>query len=778
MEKNIVAIVYVLTAAVFAVLLLQLLRSKRQHIVDMATLLVLGIVMNGTFLLSLFIDDKMVLSLIYSAILIFEGWILFLFLHYAYARTIRWQKDKMMYPGYIMLPIICDNVLIAVNAFTGILFKFREVECGSGIYVCAEWSPFFILRWGGYMLLAAMVVCIMFKKVLQVAKIYRFRYIIGSTSFALGLVLAFVGRFASDNMNMWSITLISAGIVCFYFMYFIYPAMRSARMKNYAINNMSEPVLMFDYNNNLQVYNEAAERMLGVSLYYPMEKYIQDSELYYKLEPVDKDSDKNREFTRTKLIGGRTYLIHGQELWDEHEKFVGTLVLYTDITGQEKLKDEATLYATRDQLTGLWNRDYFFEMVEKTLRDNPNEEFIMVASDIYHFKMFNEILGVNTGDDLLLAIAQGYRERCKRLWVFSRVAGDRYGLLLPKSDFNEERFMEFVRGVFTRKHFELKVRCYVGVYEIVDRHIGAESMYNRAFMALESIKGDFQKDIAYYHEELRNQRIFETTTLDEMDRALLNNEFVIYLQPQIDIRKKEVVSAEALIRWNKPGRGIVSPAEFISIFEDNGMIAKLDYYVWELACKQLYIWKNEGYEERSISVNISAKDFYLSDLYESITGLVEKYQINPKNLKLEITETAFVLDVRKQMELVRRLQEYGFIIEIDDFGSGYSSLNSLKDICVDVLKMDLKFFEKTDETDRAEKIVRSVVALANELGMPVIAEGVEKEEDVEMLQRVGCQIVQGFYFSRPLSVPDYETFIKGYVYGDMDAIVKEVRKNS
>ena len=414
-------------------------------------------------------------------------------------------------------------------------------------------------------------------------------------------------------------------------------------------------------------------------------------------------------------------------------------------------------------------------MVTKTIRENPDVEFSMVVSDIYQFKMFNEILGYNTGDDLLLAVAQGFRERCKRLWVFSRISGGKYALLLPKADFREEAFLDFVHCVFERKHYELKVHCYVGVYEIVDRHISAESMYTRAYMALESIRGDLQKEIAYYHEEIRNKRIFETTTLDEMDRALLNNEFVIFLQPQIDIHTNQVVSAEALIRWNKPGRGIVPPSEFIPIFENNGMIAKLDYHVWELACRQLHIWKNEGYGNRSISVNISAKDFYLADLYESITGLVEKYQINPKNLKLEITETAFVLDIEKQMALVRSLQEYGFVIEIDDFGSGYSSLNSLKDISVDILKMDMKFFEKSEEEARSEKIVRSVINLANELGMPVIAEGVETEEDLEMLKRVGCQIVQGYYFSKPLSIDDYEEFLKNYTYGDMDEIISRMR---
>lgn len=776
MEKTSVAIIYVLSVVILVGLLTQLIQSKRKHIIELVLMLSLGIVMNVTFLSSLYVDDKFALSLIYTAVLMSESWILFLFLRYAYRRTMLSieQKKKTM-GGVGILLLVMDNAILVMNAFTEVFFEFKEVSIGSSVYVRAEWSLFLMAHWCACLLIDIFIIIIMFQKALRVAKLYRARYWVGVLTFSAGLVLEFVSRIMSDNMNMWSVTLISMGIVCYYFIYFLYPMMRTERMKTFAINNMSEPVLMFDYNNNLQVFNDAAERMLGVYPYYPMEKYIKENELYYTVEEHGAHKESHNEFVRTTIINGRTYLIHGQELSDEKNRFVGSLIVYTDITGQEKLKDEATLYATRDQLTGLWNRDYFFEMAEKTIRENPEEEFIMVVSDVYQFKMFNEILGARAGDDLLLAIAQGYRERCKRLWVFSRVAGDRYGLLMPKVDFHEERFMSFVREVFTRKHYELKVHCYVGVYEIVDRSLSAESMYNRAYMALESIKGDLNKEIAYYHEEIRNKRIFETTTLDDLDRALLNNEFVIYLQPQLDVHTKEVVSAEALIRWNKPGRGIVSPGEFIPIFENNGMIAKLDYHVWELACRQLYIWKNEGFEERSVSVNISAKDFYLSDLYESITGLVERYKINPRNLKLEITETAFVLDVKKQMDLVRRLQEYGFVIEIDDFGSGYSSLNSLKDICVDVLKLDMKFFEKTDATDRAEKIVRSVVNLANELGMPVVAEGVETKEDLEMLERVGCQIVQGFYFAKPLSVPDYEVFLKEYKYGDMEKIIEKVR---
>lgn len=775
MGKSNLAIIFLVITVILTVLLVQIIRSNMKNTRGLLLQAVLGLVMNGIYLASLMMNDNQMLEILHALVMIVESWIWYLFLRYAYERFHAWKTNRRKQNIVSVSLILVDNILLLVNAFTGMLFEFKEVTFGDKIYVQTEWTWFSVLHLLGCTFISVSVVIIMVRKALTVARVYRIRYSVSSVMFAVGTLLVLVGRLMSGNINLFSVFFVSVGIMGNYYLYFQYPLLRASRMKTFAINNMADPVLMFDYNNHLQVYNDAAERMLGIYPYYTLESYVKDNELGYTIEIHEKRQKKNREFTRTKVINTRTYLIHGRELWDHKDRFVGFLVVYTDITGQERLKDEATLYATRDQLTGLWNRDYFFEIATKTIMENPKEEFLMIASDIYHFKLFNEILGTSTGDDLLLAFAQAYREHYKRMWVFSRIAADRFALLIPKSDFKEEALLKIVNDILDRKNYSLKVHCYIGVYEVVDKGIGVESMYDRAFMALESLKGDLHKHIAYYHEEILNERIHETTTLDELDRALLNDEFVIYLQPQIDVWTDAVISAEALIRWNKPGRGIVPPGEFIPIFENNGMIAKLDYYVWELACRQLAKWKAEGHTERSISVNISAKDFYLTDLYESITGLVQKYQINPTSLKLEITETAFVLDVKKQMELVRRLQEYGFIIEIDDFGSGYSSLNNLKEIMADMLKMDLKFFEKTGDSNRAEKIVTSVIKLANDLGMPVIAEGVETAEDVEVIKAAGCQIVQGYFYAKPMSVEDFEVFVSERSYGNMRAIIDRVK---
>lgn len=545
---------------------------------------------------------------------------------------------------------------------------------------------------------------------------------------------------------------------------------RAIRIMDFIMDNLSTPILMFDENGRIEICNHAAKNILGITLDISLLEFIKSNNLRYILTPERLRSGHIGEFTLTVEYDGKVYLIQGQEIQDANDNFMGILFFFNDLTGQELLKKEVVFHATRDSLTGLWNREYFFEIADKMLIRHPETRFLMVASDVHQFKVFKDIMGKGTANQLLCTIADTLRARQKEKWVFSRIAADHFALLLPKEEFNERRMLDCIHQIFTQKEYSFVAHNYLGVYEIDDRTMGAEWIYDRAYMALESIKGTVGKEIAYYDEEIRRKLIYETTTVEELDQALAEKQFTMYLQPQIDSFTEKVVGCEALVRWVSPSRGMVPPSEFIPLFEDHDIISKLDYYVWELACQQLRKWKDEGRDELTIAVNISAKDFYMTNLFENVTGLVEKYDISPRNLKLEITESAFVLDVQEQMSLVKRFQERGFILEIDDFGSGYSSLNSLKDIAVDILKLDLKFFEKTGDPERAGSIIESIVQLAYKLGMPVIAEGVETEEQLEMLKKIGCQIVQGYYYSRPLPVKEYERYLEEHPTEDISVI--------
>ena len=229
----------------------------------------------------------------------------------------------------------------------------------------------------------------------------------------------------------------------------------------------------------------------------------------------------------------------------------------------------------------------------------------------------------------------------------------------------------------------------------------------------------------------------------------------MYLQPQVSTEGK-ILGGEALVRWQHPVKGMIAPIAFIPVFEKNGLISDVDKYMWESACKQLRKGKDEGKDDLYISVNIAPRDFYLLNIYQVFTELVNKYDIAPQNLKLEITETAVVIDLQRQMELIERLRRIGFVVEMDDFGSGYSSLNMLKDIHVDVLKIDMAFLRKAEDEERSKKILQMIISLSGQLGMPVITEGVETAEQVEILTGMGGDMFQGYYYAKPMEVEKFE----------------------
>lgn len=779
MAKLVYASVFAVIATIMVVCMAHMGRTTGQKEKQVSRQIGLLFIMNCIYLVSLYMNHAVVLEWAHCLILICEVMIMYMFLMFGYRFTdVPFMEVKpVLY--FVNVLVGVDVAITLLHLLTGKLYSFQVIELGqSEKYVLPELTGWYFYHIGLCMALQLILVLLMFYKACTVSKVYRFRYACISITFALGGILSFVFRRSMDFVILPIIPCITMCEGMVFFLYYQLPRIRIDKMEDFMIHNISTPVLMFDCYDELQVFNRFALEELHVEKGMALGDYVQSNNLRYILTSERRKAGKTKEFTLTLNHGERTYLIHGQEIWEKENHFGGTMLVYEDISKQEKLKDEAVFHATKDKLTGLWNREYFFEMVTKTLRDNPSIDFLLIVSDIHRFKMFNDILGKKTGDDLLITIAEGFRERKLPLWQMARVGGGRFALMMPVADYNEERFLKVTKKIVEQRDYALTVHFYLGVYHIKDLTLGVADMCDRAFMALESIKGNMRKNIAYYDDEIRKKHLRDTLNEDELTRAMKEQQFVIYLQPQIDTINNCLVGGEALARWISPKRGMIPPSEFIPAFEENCMIAQLDYYLWEAACRQLRIWKDNGRGDLSISVNISAKDFYLTDIYESITGLVEKYQIEPHNLKLEITETALVLNINEQMALVKRLQEKGFIVEIDDFGSGYSSLNSLKNINVDVLKLDMKFFEKTENPRRAEKIIESVVQLANNLDMPVIAEGVEELEQVEMLKKIGCHIIQGFYFAKPMPVDEYEHFADMYQSENIMDIIDDLKKRN
>lgn len=411
-----------------------------------------------------------------------------------------------------------------------------------------------------------------------------------------------------------------------------------------------------------------------------------------------------------------------------------------------------------DLLTGIYNKNKFFKETSRILKNNLHCKFVMVRLDIQHFKVINDIFGSIEGDKILCYIAKKISELVKRynMGSYCRMEGDIFYICFPYKEEDSANIIERLQKIMVGYDINFELMLYFGLYVIEDHYMPIDLMCDRANLASRTVKGNYVTRYAFYDESLRRKIIHEQEIVREMNDALLNNQFKIYLQPKYHLSNNEIIGAEALVRWIHPKKGIIPPMEFIPIFEKNGFIMKLDYCVWEMACKLLRKWIDEGKNVKPISVNVSKINLYNPNLCDNIIDLVKKYDISPKLLELELTESAYTDNPDLLNDIVRRLQSYGFTIMMDDFGSGYSSLNMLKDVSVDILKIDLRFLSGEDKTGRGGNILSSVIRMAKWLNLPVIAEGIETREQAEFLRSIGCIDGQGYYFAKPIPVEVYE----------------------
>ena len=426
-----------------------------------------------------------------------------------------------------------------------------------------------------------------------------------------------------------------------------------------------------------------------------------------------------------------------------------------DITDEALNTGGAKFRETHDSLTGIYNEEGFIKSIRAVLTENPDEKYYIICSNIKKFKLLNQLFGMEKGDEILRHIASGLERWCKDGDIYARTHSDEFVLLMKKKDFDESRFEKGIHEVARLLDNSIyRLQFQLGIYEIENHQEKIYEMMDKARMAIEVINNSSEFTISYYNQEIMNTTLRENEVINNFTQALENGEFHIFLQPQVE-KDGTVVGGEALARWIHPEKGIVPPGQFIGVLEKANLIYKMDNYVWELAAKQLSEWKGTDKEKYRISVNISPRDLQFLDIEVVFTELIEKYDISPEKLNLEITETAVASNVGRVIEQIERLRKKGFKVEMDDFGSGYSSLNLLKDFKVDVLKIDMKFLSDSGDQERTDIILGHVIRMAQELDMEVIAEGVETEEKLKLLVDMGCDLFQGYYFSKPVAIDDF-----------------------
>ena len=415
-----------------------------------------------------------------------------------------------------------------------------------------------------------------------------------------------------------------------------------------------------------------------------------------------------------------------------------------------------------NSLSDYYYNHSFMDGLRKRLPEILPNTYCIVAIDIEHFRLFNKLYGRSSGDEVIRYVCTCLKQSALEYdGIDAYLGGDNFVAFLPDDDevlnnIRQKIIKKFSKWNNTSAFFPL-----FGVYTIEDTSVLPELMYDHAMLALSHAEEDYKWHICRYTMEMESCLEEEVYLLAAIEEGLQKEEFTFFAQPQCNIATGQIVGAEALVRWQKPDGEVLLPGGFIPVLEKNKMIDRLDRYVWEKVCQWLRGWIDQGYSPVPISINVSRIDIFEMDVPKYIFSLLEKYQIPEYLIKIEITESAYTENNNRISHAVNTLRNRGLVVMMDDFGCGYSSLNMLKNIPVDVLKLDMRFLQfKEEERQKSANILEAIVNMAGLLHLPIVVEGVENESQEKFVQKLGCRYIQGFYYYKPLPIKKFEELLR------------------
>ena len=680
-------------------------------------------------------------------------WMLIALMLYTQYYTGAVKTFKSVQAASIIFAVL-DTYMLIENTWTNKIFDIESIKAEHINVVFNYDSLWYKLHFMFTYVFAIMIIFTYLFMFIKSSRLYKEAY--GAIAAVIIIGVSFdIATIGSDTIYDLSMIIYGVMSVLIYYLTYRYvPNELIENMLSLVVSDMNNGIICYDRKGRCIYYNELVETIYR----HGSNMSVYESKYSRWIEKMGDDRRDSMTFqTDIELNGQKHYFeIAYKRIYDERKRFICDYFVYNDRTQMYESWEQEKYKASHDSLTGLLNRDQFYEDVHDMVNRHHDTTFYLICSNIKDFKFINEIFGMEKGNQVLIKQAKLMASNPSERTICARLMNDRFALCMPREEFDENRVADSIRELqheFSGNSFHL--HTYMGVYEIRDRDEAVRIMVDKANIAADTIKNNYDCCVAYYDEHLLEISIEQRRLLGEFEPALQKDEFAMYLQPQVN-RDGVAKGAEALVRWVHPSRGILTPYAFIDILENAGLIYKLDLYIWEKAAQKLAEWKEKGYGSYHISVNISTKDFYIIDIYETFTGLISKYDIPASKLHLEITETTLMTDFEKNMNIIHKLQDAGFRVEIDDFGSGYSSLNMLKDISADVLKIDMGFLRESENEVKGQDILESIITLASKIGMDVITEGVETKKQLDMLTMMGCHEFQGYYFSKPVPVSEFE----------------------
>ncbi|WP_287385888.1 bifunctional diguanylate cyclase/phosphodiesterase [Lachnospira sp.] len=531
---------------------------------------------------------------------------------------------------------------------------------------------------------------------------------------------------------------------------------RCAIMEN-LIQSSLDAVLVFDEKGRLDLTNDNGKDLLELLDIDPDNCHLTNISSNRHLSGLEDLSESFVKAINLKVNDEeRKYNCNYGRVFKE-KSYVGCFLIFNDFTCQELLFRKQKYIAEHDEITDFYNKSAFYRYTEELIENHPDIKFDIIYSDIKDFKLINENYGQDVGNEVLLSIAEILKNFPQTNTVIGRLEADHFALCMPDDRLDVDLIKKHSWIQIKKDDYDLVVHNVFGIYQISDKEeIDVPTMCERARMALEH--DGLEKKVCFYNEVMKENLIKEQHILKHFAMYIRERKFLVYMQPQYDCKTGNLVGAEALVRLKRKS-GISIPYDFVPILEKNGYITEMDYYVWEEACRFLRKCIDNKSEVVPIAVNVSCKDFDKINVNNAFCILTKKYNIPHDLIRLEITESAIASD-EKLIRVVKDLRRNGFLVEIDDFGSGYSSLNMLQKISIDVVKLDMNFVKEDSNKESGLIILEGIIKLLKSLRMTVIAEGVETKEQLNLLTRLGCDVIQGYYYSRPIPMDEFYDSLK------------------
>ena len=655
----------------------------------------------------------------------------------------------------LVIIAVIDNILLLINIPLHNAFLIHKVDFfGRELNSIYKFGIIFYCHLLFSYIIVLCIMIAMLKKTLIVPKFYREKYVIVLFTFVFVIVLnaLFLATSVSIDISI-PFYIIEAAFISYYAVSYM-PKGLVEKTLSLVVDDMNSGIICFDFQGKCIYANGLAKDLFeaGDDLKI-FEKYLQ-----IWIERRHMEGENASTWTEGHIYkDGEIYIkAEFKKILDDNNMLIGYYFCMSDRTNEIEKYRSAVYRADHDNLTGIYTREKFYDKVNEVIHINPNIKRLIICTKINNFQMINDLFGIEMGDEVLKQQAEILKEKGGTEYVYGRLIGDKFAICVPKDLFDIDSFIEKntkIGNIYHDKLFGVSIN--IGIYEITDIDEPISEMCDKAYIAIEGIKENNDCNVAYFDSTILSEVNYERDLIKDFETAIVEGQFKINLQPRVS-DEGNIKGAEALVRWEHPQKGLIMPREFIKVFEKKGLIYRLDGWVWEQSVIQLRKWKDKGREDLYISINISAKDFFYLDVYKMLTGFVNKYDVNPNNLRLEITENVLMTETEGKLNVLSALRKYGFKIEMDDFGGGYSSLNILKSTYVDNIKFDLQFIKEGMDNEKNVAVLDATALLAKNLGKGLIVEGVETKEEVETLIEHGCEMFQGFYFSKPLSVEMFE----------------------